>query len=132
MEITKEFLDGLTEQAKQSPRLRISYDLRNVPNDNSQRVLNALEPGTEVAIHRHLASSETTALIRGSLLMRIYNDDGTEKESFVVGAKGPVSFYVLAKGTWHTCDVLESGTIMFEAKDGKYEPVSPNDIMIIK
>lgn len=97
MEITKEFLDGLTEQAKQSPRLRKSYDLRNVPNDNSQRVLNALEPGTEVAIHRHLASSETTVLIRGSLLMRIYNDDGTEKESFVVDAKGPVSFLCIGK-----------------------------------
>ena len=129
MEITKALLDNLTEQAKNSPRLRISYDLRNSADDNSQRVLNALEPGTVVAIHRHRNSSETVALIRGSLRMRVFDDNGKEIESFVIDSKGPVSFYMLPKGAWHTCDVLESGTIMFEAKDGKYEPTSPSDIL---
>lgn len=99
MEITKEFLDGLTEQAKQSPRLRKSYDLRNVPNDNSQRVLNALEPGTEVAIHRHLASSETTVLIRGSLLMRNTMMMVLKKNRLSWMPRGQYRFYVLAKGT---------------------------------
>lgn len=132
MEITKALLDSLTEQAKNSPRLRISYDLRNSADDNSQRVLNALEPGTVVSIHRHKSSSETVALIRGSLRIRVFNDKGKEIESFVVDSKSSLPFYMLPKGTWHTCDVLESGTIMFEAKDGKYDPISQTDILNIE
>lgn len=132
MEITETLLDNLSLQAKKSSRLRISYDLRNDINDQSQRTLNALEPGTEVTIHRHNASNETAALLRGSLRIKTFNDNGAEKESFVVDAKGPIPFYMLPKGIWHTCEVLERGTIVFEAKDGKYEPVQPQDIMIIE
>lgn len=131
MKITETLLDDLIKQAKTSPRLRISFDLRNGSEDQSQRVLNALEPGTVVAIHRHNESSETAAVIRGALKMKIFNDDGIEIESFVVDSKGPVPFYVLPKGTWHTCEVLESGTILFEAKDGKYEPVKPQDVLSV-
>lgn len=64
MLITQTLLDNLTEQAKASPRLRQAYDLRNTPEDNSQRMLNALEPGTVMPIHRHMASSETVVLLR--------------------------------------------------------------------
>ena len=131
MKITETLLDDLIKQAKTSPRLRISFDLRNGSEDQSQRVLNALEPGTVVAIHRHNESSETAAVIRGALKMKIFNDDGIEIESFVVDSKGPVPFYVLPKRTWHTCEVLESGTILFEAKDGKYEPVKPQDVLSV-
>lgn len=129
MEITTNLLDELTVKAKASSRLRISYDLRNSTEDNSQRVLNAMEPGTIVDIHRHQNSSESAAVIRGKIKLNIYDNDGTVTESFVVSANSPLSFYVLPIGTWHNCEVIESGTIMFEAKDGKYAPATSDDLL---
>ena len=70
MNIDQQVLDDLIAQAKASPRLRMNYDLRNTPEDNSQRMLNALEPGTVIPIHRHLASSETVVLLRGRIQPR--------------------------------------------------------------
>lgn len=67
MIIDKQLLDDLTRRAQDSPRLRMNMDLRNSPEDQSQRMLNALEPGTVMPIHRHLASSETVALLRGKV-----------------------------------------------------------------
>ena len=78
MVIDKQLLDDLSAQAKASPRLRQSYDLRNTPEDNSQRMLNALEPGTVMPIHRHLNSSETVVLLRGKICWHFYDDNGNE------------------------------------------------------
>lgn len=122
MEITLALLNELSEKAKASPRLRISHDLRNTADDSSQRSLNAMEPGTIVSIHRHSASSETASVIRGSIKLNFYNDAKELVDSFVVAAKNDVPFYLIPKNTWHNCEVLESGTITFEAKDGKYYP----------
>lgn len=129
MKITKELLDELVEKAKESPRLRISYDLRESANDNSQRALNVLEPGTEVPIHRHPKSTETSALLRGSMQINIYNNRGDLVESYIVSATSDTPFYIIPAMTWHNCDVLESGTISFEAKEGAYEPTAPEDLM---
>ncbi|MBO4417506.1 MAG: WbuC family cupin fold metalloprotein, partial [Bacteroidales bacterium] len=74
MLITQQLLDDLTAQAKASPRLRMNFDLRNGPDDQSQRMLNALEPGTPLPIHRHLKSSETVVCLRGHLREIFYND----------------------------------------------------------
>ena len=69
------FLDKISEKAKDSSRLRFSYDLRNSENDSSQRVLNALEPGTVVPIHRHMQSSEVVFVVRGKIKLMIYDDN---------------------------------------------------------
>ena len=84
MIIDKSLLDTLSSQAKALPRLRQAYDLRNTPEDNSQRMLNALEPGTVMPVHRHMKTSESIAMIRGKMVMRLYDDNGTITDEFVM------------------------------------------------
>lgn len=139
MVLDKEKIEALIAAAKVNPRLRQNLDLRNSPEDNSQRMLNALEPGTELPIHRHTKSSETTAVLRGSIRQNFYNlisDDSKGKkphlelvESVIISASSPCPIYVVPQGMWHNTECLESGTILFEAKDGKYEPLVPEDII---
>lgn len=128
MIIDKQLLDNLTLQAKHNPRLRQAYDLRNSANDQSQRMLNALEPGTVLAIHRHRTTSEVTSVVRGRVRQNIYDDNGTLIEIFVASADGFPNFYVTPCGVWHNTECLESGTVIFEAKDGVYKPLSLEDI----
>ncbi len=129
MIINKELLDRLTEEAKQNPRLRQNYDLRNSPDDNSQRMLNAMEPGTVVPVHRHRTTSEVVSVIRGTLRQNFYDEKGNVTETFIVDAKCDVPFFVVPMGAWHNSESLESGTIIFEAKDGAYAALSPEDFM---
>lgn len=79
MKLNKELLDNLFEQAKMNPRLRQSFDLRTSAEDNSQRMLNALLPGTEVAIHKHPNSSENVVCLCGRMEEVFYNEDGTKE-----------------------------------------------------
>ena len=118
MIIDNQLLDTLSSQAKASPRLRMNYDLRNSENDNSQRMLNALEPGTEMPIHRHRNTSETVVIVRGSLVERFYDEEGnvTEEVLMVPGGENPV--VQIEKGRWYSLECLESNTVLFEAKDG--------------
>lgn len=88
MRIDKQLLDTLSSQAKENPRQRKNYDLRNCENDNSQRMLNALEPGTVMPIHRHRNSSETVVIIRGSLIGRFYDDNGNITEEVLMRPGG--------------------------------------------
>lgn len=127
MVITKEILDGLTEQAKANPRLRANLDLRNGAEDGSQRMLNALEPGTVMPIHRHKGSSETCVCIRGHFDEYFYDSEGRLTETIDMAPGGVV--LNIEKGQWHSLKCLESGTILLEAKDGPYEPLGPEDIM---
>ena len=129
MIIDNQLLDTLSAQAKDNPRLRQAYDLSNSENDNSQRMLNALEPGTIMPIHRHRKSSETVVIVRGSLIERFYDEEGniTEEVLMVPGGENPV--VQVEKGRWHSLECLEPNTILFESKDGKYEPLSEQDIM---
>jgi len=130
MKITQALLDTLTEQAKASPRLRMNYDLRNTPDDQSQRMLNALEPGTVLAIHRHPHSSETVVCLRGHL-REIFYDELERRVTDVIDLQpgGPCVALNIPIGQWHTVEVLESGTITMEVKDGPYEPQSPADVL---
>lgn len=130
MFISKEILDILVEEAKKSPLLRMN--MRTSAEDNSQRMLNALEPGTEVPIHRHRLSTETVTVLRGSVRQKFYNNDGNLIREDIIKACGPCLFYLVPQGMWHTTESLKSGTIIFESKDGKYEPMNPNDIMALK
>ena len=127
MIIDKNILDELTEKAKASPRLRANLDLRNSPEDKSQRMLNALEPGTVMPIHRHHGSSETCVCVRGHFEEYFYDADGNLTDTIDMVPGGVV--LNIEKGQWHSLKCLESGTILFEAKDGPYQPLSPEDIM---
>ena len=126
----KLLLDNLTAQAKASPRLRMHYDLRNTPEDNSQRILNAIEPGTVLPIHRHRGSSETVVMLRGKGKWNYYDDNGNLTESFVVSADGDIRGISVPKGQWHNSESVESGTVILECKDGVWEPLAEEDILM--
>lgn len=130
MQITQAVLDNLTEQAKASPRLRMNLDLRNSSEDQSQRMLNAIEPGSPMPIHRHQKSSETVVCLRGRLVEEFYDDlERICTEAFELSPSGPVVALNIPIGQWHTVRALESGTVILECKDGPYEPLGPEDIL---
>ena len=131
MIIDKQLLDDLSKQAKLSPRLRMACDLRNTPEDNSQRILNALEPGTLIPIHRHLSSNETVVLLRGKVCWHFFDDFGNETEKTLLDANGEIRCLNVEKARWHSLDCYESGSVLLEAKDGKYEPLKEDEIMIL-
>ncbi len=130
MKITQALLDNLTEQAKASPRLRMNRDLRNSADDQSQRMLNAIEPGSPLPIHRHRHSSETVVCLRGRLVEEYYDDlERMCTEAIELSPNGPVVALNIPAGQWHTARALESGTVILEMKDGPYEPTGPEDIL---
>ena len=143
MKITQQILDQLTEQAKASPRLRMNMDLRNSAEDQSQRMLNAIEPGSVLPIHRHQKTSETVVCLRGRLVEEFYQlvqgsgfrvQDIQEPkaelvESIELSPNGPVVALNIPAGQWHTVRALESGTVILECKDGAYEPISDADVL---
>ena len=139
MKIDNTLLDNLTAQAQASPRLRMNMDLRNSAADTSQRMLNAIEPGSGVPIHRHQKSSETVVVLRGRVVEEYYDDAGVLVESFVLGDchvadasrnDMPMACALnIPAGQWHTLRALESGTVILEMKDGAYEPITPVDIL---
>ncbi len=130
MVINQAILDNLTEQAKASPRLRMNLDLRNSDADQSQRMLNAIEPGSQLPIHRHMKSSETVVCLRGRLVEEFYDDlERICTEAIELRPDGPVVALNIPIGQWHTVRALESGTVIMEVKDGPYEPTGPEDIL---
>ena len=129
MIINKKLLDELSAQAKASLRLRKNFDLRNSPEDKSQRMLNALEPGTIMSIHRHLTSSETVTLLRGKICWHFYDDTGNETESVMLDANGDVRCINVERGRWHSLECLVSGSVLLECKDGKYEPLREEELL---
>ena len=129
MNIDKSLLDELTAQAKASPRLRMNLDLRNSAEDQSQRMLNALEPGTVLPIHRHCSTSETVAILRGRAVQWLYDDEGRVTEKVLLEVGGPIPAMSVEKGQWHRLECLESGTVIVEFKDGPYEPIGAEDIL---
>ena len=129
MIIDTKILDELTARAKESPRLRMNLDLRNSPEDQSQRMLNALEPGTVLPVHRHLKSSETVVCLRGHLREIFCADDGQVTEVVDMVPGSPCVGVNIPKGQWHTVEVLESGTVILEVKDGPYAPLSEEEIL---
>ena len=130
MKITQAVLDKLTAEAKESPRLRMNMDLRNSDADQSQRMLNAIEPRSVVPIHRHQKSSETVVCLRGRLVEEFYDElERICTERIELSPNGPVVALNIPAGQWHTVQALESGTVILEVKDGPYEPISPVDIL---
>ena len=130
MIITQTILDELTEKAKASPRLRMNLDLRDSEEDTSQRMLNAIEPGSPLPIHRHQKTSETVVCLRGRLVEEYYDElERICTERIELSPNGPVVALNIPAGQWHTVRSLESGTVILEMKNGPYEPISPEDIL---
>lgn len=147
MNIDKQLLDNLLAQAAKSPRLRQNYDLRTSQEDSSQRMLNALLPGTVLPIHRHTKTTETLVLLRGKMEEIFYEEDTVsewdgdsrckdlcrrrvlrESSRVLLEAGGDVQGLSIPLGQWHTVNVLEP-TVILECKDGKYEPLSADDMI---
>ena len=128
MIIDGKILDKLTAQAKASPRLRMNMDLRNGPEDLSQSMLNAMEPGTVMPIHRHHASSETVVILRGEIRWIFYDDNGVETERVVLDADGWPRMLNVEKDRWHSLECLESGSVLYESKDGPYHPLEEDEV----
>lgn len=130
MIITDKILDELSDKAKASPRLRLGMDLRNTPEDQSQRMLNALEPGTVMPIHRHKSTSETCVCLRGHFEEFFYDENGNLTDIIDMVPGGAV--LNIEAGQWHSLKCLESGTVLLEAKDGAYRPLEEDEIMNLK
>lgn len=130
MKIDKQLLDNLTQQAKASPRLRMNFDLRNSPEDTSHRMLNAIEPGSVVPIHRHQKSSEIVVVLRGRVIEEYYDElERICEATYEISPEGPIMALNIPAGQWHTLRSLESGTVILEVKDGAYEPIKECDIL---
>ena len=120
----------LTERAKKSNRLRMNYDLRNSDSDQSQRMLNAIEPGSIIPIHRHQTTSETVVIIRGHAQELLYDQNGYQVVEVVDLIPGGETVAInVPKGQWHTVRSMQSGTVIMECKDGMYTPMSQDDIV---
>lgn len=130
MKINQSLLDSLTEQAKTSPRLRMNYDLRNSDKDQSQRMLNAIDPGSPIPIHRHQKSSETVVCLRGRLVWEYYDElERICTERIELSPNGPIVALNVPRSQWHTVKALESGSVIMEVKDGSYESQSSKDVL---
>ena len=130
MKITQAILDKLTEEAKASPRLRMNLDLRNSADDQSQRMLNAIEPGSPLPIHRHRHTSETVVCLRGRLVWEYYDElERICTEAIELSPNGQVVALNIPTGQWHTVRALESGSVILEMKEGAYEPLQDCDVL---
>lgn len=135
MDFDKDFLGRLFEQAIESPRLRQSFDLRTSSSDSSQRILNALYPGTVVPIHRHLNTSETVVCLFGKIDEVIYEESDSNKEVLSLREVQRIRLCPtearygcqVPMGAWHTVEVIEP-SVIFEAKDGAYAPLTIEDV----
>ena len=128
MIINSEILDDLTAKAKGCERLRMNFDLRTSSDDTSQRMLNALEPGTVVPIHRHPSTAETVIIVRGKVKEILFDECGNVAQEILMEVGGDCPVLQIPAGQWHTIESLESGTVIFEAKDGAFAPLSEDDI----
>ena len=129
MKLDTELLDRITAAAKASPRLRMNYDLRDTVDDRSQKMLNALEPGTQLPIHRHRTCSEVVVLLRGSAVQYIYDDCGQVIDEIRMAAGSECAGMVVEIGVWHRLESLQSGTVIMECKEGAYQPITAEDII---
>ena len=127
--IDKNLLDTVSAAAKSSERLRMNHNFHETLEAPCQRMLNALEPGTFVPIHRHRHTAETYILLRGKLRIFFYNEEKVIVEEEILDQSHECYGVHIPAGIWHSMEVLESGTIIFETKDGPYTPITEQDIL---
>ena len=128
--IEDQLLDQVSRKAKENQRLRMNYNFHTSPEAGAQRLLNALEPGTELPIHRHTHTAETYLVIRGKIKVLLYNDMKQITDTVVLDPLQGNYGVNIPIGQWHTLEVLTSGTVIFEVKDGHYTPISEENILI--
>jgi len=129
MKLDCKLFDSVTAEAEESPILRMNRDMRNSASDGSQRMLNAIEPGTVLPVYRHMKSSETCIVLRGAAEEIFYDSQGNETERVHLEPGTDCCGVNIEAGQWHKIVSLKPGTIIFEAKDGAYEPTSTDDIL---
>ena len=127
--IDNELIDNLIDQAKESPRLRMNYNFHPSLEDKCHRLLNALEPGTVVPVHRHPTKDESFVILRGKVRVNIYNDDAQLTESVVLCHEEGMYGVDIAKNVWHGVECLESGSVIFEVKEGPFVPHDKDGIL---
>ena len=129
MIVDTKLMDDISAQAKANPRLRQAFDLRTTSEDQSQRILNAVEPGTILPIHRHRGSTETIIVLRGKVVQHYYDDNGNKTASYKLAPNSAQVGMSIPVGQWHALESLEEGSVIFECKDGAYQPLSAEDIL---
>jgi cupin fold WbuC family metalloprotein len=129
MIIDENLLNKVSEQAKLSPRLRMNYNFHQSLEDKCHRFLNAVEPGTVIPIHRHPTKDESFVVLRGKVRSTTYNDDGSVIESVVLSQEDGLYGVDIPKGVWHKLESLESGSVVFECKEGPYVPHEEEGIL---
>lgn len=119
----------VSEQAKASPRLRMNYNFHQSLDEKCHRMLNAVEPGTDIPIHRHPMKDESLVVLRGRVRSTTYNDDGSVIESVVLCTDEGRYGVDIPKGVWHKLESLESGSVVFECKEGPFVPHEAEGIL---
>lgn len=119
--VNQELLNDVIEKAKTSPRLRMNYNLHSDLNDKCQRLLNAMEPGTIMPIHHHKVA-EVYILLQGRIRVMTYDEKGNENSSVILDPKEGNYGVQIPENTWHSLEVFESGSVIFEVKEGPYIP----------
>ena len=130
--INESLLNGVSAQAKASPRLRMNYNFHQSLDDKCHRMLNAVEPGTVVPIHRHPTKDESFVVLRGKVRSTTYNDDGSVIESILLEPAQGIYGVDIPKGVWHKLESLESGSVIFECKEGPFVPHEEEGILNMK
>lgn len=129
MLLNKNLLDTLSQQASEDSRLRKNYNLHDSLEAPSQRLFNALQPGTKLEIHRHTTTSETCIVIRGSVRYTLYDDNKNVIDTFVLKAGSDNFGFNVPAGQWHCYEPLEPDTVIFGCKDGPYVPLKNEDVL---
>ena len=122
MVIDKKLLDDVSAQAKSSPRLRMNFNFHQSLEDKCHRMLNAVEPGTDIPIHRHPDKDESFVILRGKVRSTTYNDDGSVIDSVVLSHEDGIYGVDIPQGVWHKHESLEQASVIFECKEGPYVP----------
>ncbi len=128
--IDKQLIDEVSRQAKQSDRLRMNYNFHQSLEEKCHRFLNAVEPGTEVPIHKHPTKEESFVLLRGRVRVNTYNDDGTVIESVILCPEEGLYGVDIPKNVWHNVESLESGSVIFECKEGPFVPHEKEGVLL--
>lgn len=132
MIIGKNLLDQVSAQAKASPRLRMNYNFHQSLDDKCHRFLNAVEPGTLVPIHRHPTKDESFVILRGTVRVTTHNDDGSIIEDVVLSQESGNYGVDIPKNVWHKLESLESGSVIFECKEGPFVEHEVEGVMMVK
>ena len=132
MIINEELLNDVTMWAQNSPRLRMNYNFHQSLDDKCHRMLNAVEPGTDIPIHRHPTKDESFVVLRGKVRSTTYNDDGSIIDSVVLNHEDGVYGVDIPKGVWHKLESLEPGSVIFECKEGPFVEHEEEGILEVK